>query len=194
VGLDITFYEKVERVGDHATSWLENGEEMSCYDLDHQRAYIWPEGTFLCTQRGLDKEFCYISRGRTASWHASYSGYSIFRAALMGMVRPDLLRKDDEPGYKSETGFYPRLWDITDDAEFRAIPFIELLDFADNEGVFTGEVAAKLLHDFEVWLPEAERPDFGQYFPAWQDHMLGKYLEYMEGLRLVSLDGLVDYH
>lgn len=191
MGLDITFYESVERIGDHATSWLEGGVEKNCYDLDHQRAVIWPEGTFLCTQRDFDAEFCYVGTGRTRSWHASYGGYSIFRAALLSLVRPELLRTENEPW---DSGYYPRLWQIQDDAEFRAIPFIELLDFADNEGTYGPEVAAKLLDDFKTWLPCAMEFTFGDRWPAWQGHLPSMYEGYMAGLQLVGSDGLVDYH
>jgi hypothetical protein len=192
MGLDITFYEATERQPPHILRWTgEDGHEHDCREEhDHNRVWLWslhetPQ-TFVFTQRGLAEEYCFVSTAKTARWHSSYGGYSIFRAALMDLVRPDLL--EAEPHLHQ---FYPRFWDLSEDEAY-GIPFAELFDFADNEGTYGPEAATALLADFEAY--SALPLSFGRTFPAWTMDLRVMYAEYLAGLRIVGPTGLVNYH
>lgn len=192
MGLDVMFYERIEKIGPHATEWVDDdGNPHSCWDdLDHEQASLWPDGTFAFTQRGLDNDFHFTPSGQRERVSFTYSFYSVWRAALLALVRPDLStgrRRFDGEWF---TWYEDGLDDLSD-AEFEALPFAELIGFADNEGSYTGGVAAELLGDFNDY---ADRLDeFGSIFPGSQPQLLAYYRKYQAGLAIVGVDGLVDY-
>lgn len=194
MGLDISFYESVERVGPHATEWIDDeGRQHECWDdLDHRAVMLWSRheqpDTFVFTQRGLDSEFHFIPQGRERSWSMSYGGYSLFRAYLLSLVRPDLVLAERD---RESSSYYPRAYDLSDD-EFYSLPFAELLDFADNEGTYSGEVAAELARDFRANEPLLDATPGP--FPAWTNRFREAYRKYAACLEVVGPAGLVDYH
>lgn len=58
------------------------------------------------------------------------------------------------------------------------MPFIDLIDFADNEGCFDWETASRLLCDFDKF---AEKNNINT-----NEYMAGKYKTWHEGMRIAS--------
>ena len=181
VGLDITFFERVEWVGPHSTEWVNpDGSHGYC---DHWSAYV--NESFPVTQAGVQGGH-FVSAGREASWGMSYSGYSRFRACLLHTVRLDLVT--------STRPYYPRVWtDEISEEEFRTWPFNELIDFSDCEGSFGHAVSVKLLKDFRKHEHLIEASADALWGPDPSDAWGKRYQGYMEGLSLVGPDGLVTY-
>jgi hypothetical protein len=196
MGLDITFYQSTERIPAHATSWVDDAGDA--HECEHNVVMLWSASgqfssdTFAFTQRGLDSEYHFESTGETAWWHMSYGTYSLWRACLLHLVRPDLVLPEGEQAKNGGRSYYPAVYEM-DDQEFQQIPFAELIDFADNEGTYGPEVAAELLKDFREYADRAES-EFGTIFPTWTDYFREKYREYMDCLSIVGPTGLVDYH
>lgn len=181
MGLDVTFFERVEFVGEHATEWIDaDGVTREC---DHRVAYT--SGGFPRTEAGVPSGQHFEESGESLHWSLNYAGYSMFRACLLHTVRPDLVT--------AENPYYPRVWtdEITAE-EFQSWPFNELIWFSDCEGTYGPEVAAKLLSDFRKHEHRIDSSAL-ELFPAWGS-MFGKlYREYMAGLEIVGDQGLVTY-
>lgn len=101
----------------------------------------------------------------------SYSGYNYWRASLV------------------PTGLESR--DIWNEPEkWAKLPFVELINFSDCEGVMAGPVCEKLYNDFkekrELYASRLTEDD-SQYY-------LGKYDDWTEAFELARHDGLVSFH
>lgn len=74
-------------------------------------------------------------------------------------------------------------------AENASGPFVELIDFADNEGVIGPVVAAKLAKDFADHQARAE-----QFMGGQRDYWLARYADWRKAFELAADGGAVDFH
>lgn len=172
MGLDITSYSKLQRIGKHF-----EGPWCSDYDGQHIQAFAY--AAFPRSLRGVPylapevsrdgTEFlaggCYQTTEATKTYPfsaGSYVGYGLWRADLAEQFNPDA----DPEG-----------------------PFFELIYFADNEGVIGPEAAADLLADFrehaERYLSPGEQA--GEYYRD-------RYRDWTRAFELAADDGLVVFH
>lgn len=184
MGLDISAYSRLESVGlcpDMPDGW--------CVVDDHIRAYVYD--CFPASFRGVPvlrqelyghEEFldggCYRQTPATVSHGfraGSYGGYGLWRRDLADQFNPapeergaDGLRYSTEPD--------------------PALPFYELIWFADNEGTLGPETCADLLGDF--------RQCEGKYSPALAraDYAVARYRDWMRAVELGADGGLVVFH
>jgi hypothetical protein len=166
VGLDITSYSRLKRIGRHQE------ERVWCDDSTHVAAYAYTD--FPASFAGLDivgteqhasHAFllggCYEITPETVTFRfraGSYSGYNAWRSDLASQFNPE---------WKPE------------------LPFFELIWFADNEGTIGPAAAAKLHREFVQHAP--------QYQPAMDNHGCS-YQDWLYAFKLAADGGLVDFH
>lgn len=171
MGLDITAYTKLTPAPD---AELKDG-----YPVDYEHFWHASEGVLKWTEENWAGHTAGIESGATYKIGdsfgfraGSYSGYGQFRRWLAGAM-----------GWPSiET-----LWGQDNVSG----PFVELLHFADNEGVIGPVVAAKLAKDFAdneeriVAIAEQDGSE-GAYY-------LQKYREWRKAFELASDGGAVEF-
>jgi hypothetical protein len=141
-------------------------------DDKHVNVYILE--TFKEQADGLT-EGCYevceygIERFRAGS----YSGYNEWRGWLASIVG----KSDKE------------IWETPDPS----IPFVELINFADNEGTIGPRTSKKLHADFVKMYPEALKAasKLDAETSTWY---LGRYFKWMDAFELAQWDGFVKFH
>jgi len=180
MGLDISFYEKIEIVGAHPTEWQnEDGSYDECWSETHSTAYS--HKIFPFTSRGLPEGvFHFDHTGEKHHWQDAYGGYNRWREKLFSLV-----------GQGSIKDLWMREWESEEVQE--AVPFLEILNFSDCEGAYSGEVAADLLKDFRDFQDEASETDEGLEKFQERYSFYSQYRSYMEGLEKVGPSGLVTY-
>lgn len=158
MGLDISAYSRIRFV--HG----EDARTDECYDGPHIAVYgeDFPERL-----DGLVPG-CYTSDLPGIRFHAgSYEGYNSWRAWLCQYalgVQPELVWKAPE--------------------DFAGRPFVELVNFADNEGTIGPVTSAKLAKDFANHHPP----------PASDGYYVEKYDEWHRAFTLAANDGCVMFH
>lgn len=187
MGLDITAYSHLERVGKHLKDpELNEGEPGGiddwCYYEGHVSAYAYSDFPqsfrgvpILGESRGFIEGGCYVTTDKTEDHDfraGSYTGYNQWRADL-------------------QEWFNPRR--LTDG------PFYELIWFADNEGTIGPEAAADLLADFQehadaYTAAHIEDPATGRYSVPDGDWFIAKYKHWTRAFELAAADGLVKFH
>lgn len=188
MGLDITAYETAIELPPHEYSegTAENHWEDSCYDLGHERVFVYVG--FEQSARGLVlydnvKHYdggtgirygpCYqVDRGKSFGFRAgSYGGYNAFRDALsqaaLGVPAKEVFLNPDE---------------------YLDKPFFELINFADNEGTIGPEAAADLYKDFVDW---GEKIVNTYLDDSW---FREKYEDWTKAFKLAGGSGIVDFH
>ena len=71
-------------------------------------------------------------------------------------------------------------------AQYAHCPFVELIDFFDNEGVIGTVVSKKLLTDFQMGIEKARQHSEPYFFI--------QYEKWMTAFEYASQDGYVDFH
>lgn len=181
MGLDITAYSHLERIG------LHHGLDAWCTNEDHLRAFAYD--AFPASFRGIPvegaQEFggttfliggCYVPTEKTEIYRfraGSYGGYNRWREDLATQFNP--YGPSDS---KDDCAHVPPDPDL---------PFYELIWFADNEGTIGPEAAADLLEDFREHGPAYAREHADEY-----DRQC--YQDWMRAFRLAAHGGLVDFH
>lgn len=165
MGLDITAYERVEKVPlpSDPDAAYDNGIRQICSDGFDERL------------GSLEKDGWYSSLGEEIKFRAgSYSGYSWWRNALavaaLGVTAQHVWRHREQ---------------------YVGKPFYELIDFSDCEGAIGPEVCAKLAGDFaenrERVLACLPKTDTHEYFASLYD-------EWAAAFALAASGGMVDFH
>lgn len=175
MGLDITAYSNLKPIGKHAEDWCGDDSYDKDYNRVHVQAYAYecfPQSfrgiAVLGTRQVSGSSFleggCYAITAETKT-HAfragSYGGYNQWRADLSRQFNPG---PDPDP----------------------ALPFFELIWFADNEGCIGPEAAADLLADF--------REHADAYDPGEAGWWRQKYADWTCACELAADGGLVDFH
>lgn len=181
MGLDITAYSHLAPVGNHTDGWC--NEEDGHGDLLHIQAFAYD--CFPASFAGIPvlgkrtsggaaflEGGCFARTDKTQEHDfraGSYSGYNAWRTHLASQFN---LSTDD------------------DGMPDPALPFYELIWFADNEGCIGPEAAFHLLDDFRVHK--------GVYVPTGWERDVGrpttKYDEWMRAFELAADGGLVRFH
>lgn len=190
MGLDITAYSNLRYLGHHDGAEVEDHQyDPQTYDRLHIEAFAydcfphalkgvpdlretkgWSDSTFLSGG-------CYEITDKTVrfDFHAgSYGGYSQWRMNLAKQFNPSAIVF--EAGRPAMTEPDP------------ALPFYELIWFADNEGTISAETAADLLADFRE---HAASYDPGDGYP---EYMREKYADWTRAFELAADHGLVHFH
>jgi hypothetical protein len=137
MGLDISVYRKLTPASGDVE--MEDG-----YPVDYDTYWLpgpsmkWSEKTFPGRGKGIDPSTVYTFSEKSGFPAGSYGGYNHWRNLLAEMA-----------GY----GSAEEAWDNQD----KSAPFMELIDFADNEGVIGPIVSAKLAKDFSEFESKAEK-------------------------------------
>jgi len=179
MGLDITAYSNLKRIGQHEKDIALNGGEPGgiedfCYYENHVHAFAYD--VFPTSFRGIpiiatryvgDSELieggCFETTDATETHGfraGSYSGYNAWRRDLARQFNPET--KAD-------------------------MPFYELIWFADNEGSIGPEAAADLLADFRQH-ESAYAPEFHE------EYFREKYADWARAFELAASGGLVEFH
>jgi hypothetical protein len=173
MGLDITAYSHLERIGRHEKDPVLNegepgGPDDYCYYDGHVEAYAYVSFSqsfrgipVISTDDNLIKGGCFALTAATETHGfqaGSYGGYNHWRADLQRQFNPSR----DPDG-----------------------PFYELIWFADNEGSIGPDAARDLLADF--------REHAAAYVPP-QDWPGEKYQDWTRAFELAADDGLVCFH
>lgn len=180
MGLDVTAYSHLAPVGKHTgDGWCDLEDEHG--DLAHIRAFAYD--SFPASFAGipiLGKRYgnfldggCYARTDKTEEHHfaaGSYHGYGLWRTNLARQFNPGV----DDDGMPDP-----------------ALPFYELIWFADNEGCIGPDAAVHLLDDFRVHQ--------AVYVPCMgTGEGIGgrplKYDDWMRAFELAADGGLVRFH
>jgi hypothetical protein len=159
MGLDITAYRQV-----HEAEY--DPEQSVC---DTFRAYTYPEFadrlTPLKAEQGYAGEIVLEFRA------GAYSGYNRWRDQLARLA-----------GFKNADEVWRRY------EKLKGSPFIELINFADNEGVIGSVAAAKLAKDFADWDERAK------LFDSSDDWFYDRYQLWRKAFEAATDNGAVVFH
>lgn len=142
MGLDITAYERITLTDDEITD--------ANVGVTHDR--MWVNPNFPGRANDIKHGGVYRIDGFVLRFSAgSYGGYNNWRdmlARMVGHASAEVAWRNPSPG-----------------------PFMELINFADNEGTIGSDVSRKLADDFEVWQKTADQhPDeyFRRMYALWR--------------------------
>ena len=161
MGLDIRAYSRCRFVAQRVDGDYDEHEDK------HVLVYVLD--AFLERLDGKPQGW-YAVDGESAHFHAgAYGGYNRWREQLC----------------EAALGVHPKIvWD--DPERFAGRPFVELINFADNEGAIGPKTSAKLLADF------SQHPDLpGQVDNEPFDWFERKYWEWHKGFALAADAGFV---
>lgn len=169
MGLDISAYRKLSPAPDAA---MEDGcvVEWDKYAQFHQSSLDWTKEHWPHHADGIQAGV-YSFAEKIGFRAGSYSGYNSWRRKLAQFAfgKPvEEVWESNEPG-----------------------PFIELIHFADNEGVIGPTVAAKLAKDFAEHQERAEQ--YAATIPD-GDYWLAKYKDWRKAFDIAADNGAVDFH
>lgn len=167
MGLDITAYrglrEADEEQGDESLTLVASAEFA-----DRAREFTRPRN--------------YVAAESFDFRAGSYSGYSAWREQLARLARYPHTSADDR--YAEQYPHATAAW--TDPEETRGLPFWELINFTDCDGVLGTQVAAKLAQDFAALQSKADaHPD--EYFRT-------KYAAWRKACEMASDRGAIEFH
>ena len=166
MGLDISAYRKLTKFDVLFDANGEPVDPMTRVPIeDYLRVYANPD--FPGRADGLEDRACYGFTEEEHIFSRSYHGYSRWRESLARLA-----------------GYVPSdAWDgLVEDG----VPFLELVNFADNEGVIGPIVAAKLLRDFVAFDERAKTIS--------DDYFYEGYCELRHGLEMAADGGALDFH
>lgn len=171
MGLDISAYSNLEYIETIDIEEWEDRYWMRQDDMPFETvmAYHWID-EYADRATPIVENGVYKINGETHAFRAgSYIGYNIWREQLSFMA----------------TGLNPRtIWDNED--RYRGVPFFELINFSDSEGIIGPTVAAKLAVDFAAYQEKADRhPD---------DYFRKKYADWRKAFELAADGGMVAFH
>lgn len=167
MGLDITAYSKLTLAPD-----AERDEDGNVVDYDrHFQAWAvdWTEKHWPGRASGIAEGAIYTFSDSFSFRAGSYSGYGAWRDWL------------------AKTAGYGSAESVWDQGDLQG-PFVELIHFADNEGVISAEVSAKLARDFA----EHEATIAGEE-PRNTDYM-DRYRNWRKAFEMAADGGAVDFH
>jgi hypothetical protein len=158
MGLDIRAYSGLVKV----RAFNEGDESGDYYDQGLRKFY--PHIDFPASRfTPLEENMLYSYVSEYSFRAGSYSGYNEWREQLAALVgtTTDQVWAEPQPG-----------------------PFMELINFADNEGTLGSEICEKLLHDFQGWNDRAKGG--GTWF-------YDRYVHWMKAFELGADNGAVDF-
>lgn len=169
MGLDISYYKNVRALTPEETDQLMTQPEDDRIDWanDHGIERIYINDDFPGRDDGIPGQW--VAAECVDGFRAgSYSGYNRWRSTLAGLVGHDERSNDPPPG-----------------------PFMELIYFADNEGVIGPTVSAKLAADFAAWQERAEA--FAKKHGE-GDWFIARYNDWRTAFETAAQGGYVEFH
>ncbi|MBS1722696.1 MAG: hypothetical protein JSS66_06755 [Armatimonadetes bacterium] len=167
MGLDISYYQKVEYVRPH--------NEDHEYDYNTQTS-IYVNKDFAERADGL-KTGVYNVTGEQDGFRAgSYGGYNAWRRQLAAMV-----------GVTPE-----QIWE--GEVQPEQVPFYELINFSDCEGVIGPKTSLKLAKDFIQY--ESKVEPFVHTLEDWyeREHFVARYADWKRAFETAAGEGAVCFH
>jgi hypothetical protein len=185
MGLDITAYSKLVKLDAVFDADGEPIDPETREPLDwHNYMRVYVNSDFPGRSGSLEHKGCY-TYGEDFGFRAgSYGGYNEWREQLAKFAGyPTLL-------YERVQGYAPSAKERHDAAAWNGmcegLPFVELVNFSDCEGVICAEVAAKLARDF------AEHDERAK--ATGDDWFYGRYCDWRKAFELASDAGCVTFH
>lgn len=165
MGLDISAYRKLERVGS-----AKNGEEYEDKFDWRTHVFVYPVQDYPDRLPPIEPGAVYHHAAPRFDFRAgSYSGYNRWREQLSMMA----------------LGVMPRtVW--KDEKTYAGNPFFELINFSDCEGVIGTDVSRKLAQDFAAFQARANKHE-DEWFSQ-------KYADWRKAFEMASDGGLVNFH
>lgn len=170
MGLDITAYAQIEK--------LQCDRADEC---DHER--LWVNSDFTAQADGLAGG-CYRAAEDFHFRAGSYSGYSVWRDQLAALAGYPATKFAAANPYSANYPFASSAWHMPD--ETQSLPFYEMINFSDCEGLIGPKTSAKLAADFEAFAARA-----ASHF---DEYGMQKYREWMKAFALASNHGAVQFH
>jgi len=171
MGLDITAYRNARPARPEIQSVINTAEEPRevAYNLGVQ--IPWINDNFPGREEGITPGVAYETDKETICAGLSYGGYNAWREALAQMVGIANIRE----------------WFRNPDM---SVPFSELLNFADNEGVLGPVVCKRIAADFDVWSARA-----AEYTPRTLEagYFRSHYSTWHAAFKHAACDGFVEY-
>lgn len=168
MGLDITAYQGLSPAPHAEVDADGNPVEFDKFACFSPTIIEWTDTQFPGRTEGV-KPGVYTFAAEHGFRAGSYSGYNAWRDWLARIA-----------GWSSATA----CWESGKSAG----PFLELINFADNEGVIGPKVAAKLAKDFAEHETKAEQMADGETY------YLEKYREWKKATEMASDNGAIDFH
>jgi hypothetical protein len=173
MGLDITAYKQLAPAVD--VECYSDGEPLDYHSYWRPGPSLeWSNKTFPGRCDDVDPDTIYSFADSFQFRAGSYGGYNQWRDHLARMA-----------GY----GSAKRVFDV----QVAVGPFIELIDFADNEGAIGATISAKLARDFLDNAAKAAEyaATLGVEDGAW---FLARYLDWQMAFEMAADHGAVDFH
>lgn len=168
MGLDITAYGNLTKV--------ENPElDDDGYAVTPRQVRLWcqwSEDHWPGRAEGIERGTVYEYEDAVGFRAGSYGWYSSWRDWLARVA-----------GYESAKA----VWDNPPPEG----PFVELINFADNEGLIGPVVSAKLAKDFQQFRDAAEKTDTDTADGKW---FFEQYCKWQQAFELAADNGAVDFH
>lgn len=169
MGLDITAYRKLSPAPGAQLDEDGNPQEWQTHFHAHPSSINFTEENWPGRSAGIETGGVYTFADSLGFRAGSYGGYGDWRRTLARFAGWSKI----EDAWDKKTG-----------------PFIELIDFADNEGVIGPVVAAKLAKDFA---DNQERAD--AFAETEEDSWWGEqYAKWREAFEMAADGGAVDFH
>lgn len=181
MGLDITAYKNLKKVKNPR---LDEDGYPENYDTEWKpgASMEWSEKYFKGRGEGIEPQSVYTWEDKIGFRAGSYSGYGWWRSKLNDFSKTIYDSVKAEVDKNGNVGLVIGTKDV---------PFIELINFADNEGVIAYVVAKKLYKDFQDNKNKAE--EFSKTFDD-GNYWLEKYEAWEEAFEYASQNGAVDFH
>jgi len=166
MGLDIIAWKKVEF----------RRERVAGVEIDHDSETWLYRGPAADRTDGLAEGVYAVSDEAHGFRAGSYSGYNEWREWLsVAMV-----------------GVLPRtIWE--DRGRYAGRPFVELIDFADNEGFIGPNTSEKLARDFAEHHEQAKARALQAFGPVVAPHYVRLYEDFMKAFKLAAGTGAVKF-
>lgn len=141
MGLDITAASRIEKVDvqvlvreGETLKEIESSGALYDYAYDEGLLHVYANKDFPGREAPLEDGFYRVGGEQVSFPAGAYSGYNRYREALSVMalgVTPDAVWKNPQ--------------------EYDGQPFVEQINFADNEGAIGSHAAVKLAGDYAAW-------------------------------------------
>lgn len=177
MGLDIAIYQNLKMAkGNEA---FDDKGELK-WDENWVQFYVNPDfpGRANEIEDGKAYKGEYVNRFRAGS----YGGYGVWRNTLAQLAGYPEFEYDDEFTNSKRKSHAAYGWYHPDEK----LPFIELINFTDCEGVIGAEICAKLAKDFAEFQEKADQHK--------DDYFTKKYGAWRRAFEAASKNGVVEFH
>jgi hypothetical protein len=181
MGLDITAYSKLQKLDVLFDAAGEPADPQTREPLDYAYTKVHVNHDFPGRAEPLEDKACYSYENSMGFRAGSYGGYNGWREQLATLAEYPAV---------SYAPYHPDHATMRRDAaawqgKADGMPFVELVNFSDCEGVIGSLVAAKLAKDFAEWDERAKAIGGGFY---------DRYTHWRQAFEMAADGGCVDFH